>query len=147
MNKQQWHNIQSSHKVNLKRWKKLASDNCPLCNERQTLLHILNHCPKALELRRYTTRHDAVLKPIFLAIQKHLPATFKVTADLSDQNYSFPDHICNSNDLRPDIVVWSDAKKLVWLIELTVCFDTNAAQAHERKRDRLCKFEKWCTGC
>ena len=32
-----------------------------LCGERQTLLHVLNACTKALSLCRYNERHDAVL--------------------------------------------------------------------------------------
>ena len=46
------------------------------------------------------------------------------------------------DDLRPDIVIWSDIKKEVWLIELTVCFDTNAAQADARKRERYATLKE-----
>ena len=130
------------HRANLKKWKKIPSDSCPLCNERQTLCHVLNNCQKALELRRYTVRHDAVLRLIFNSIQNNLPETFKVTADLSEENYRFPEYICSSDDLRPDIVIWSDIKKEVWLIELTVCFDTNAAQADARQRERYATLKE-----
>ena len=50
------------HNANLHLWKKLSSPNCPLCFDRQTLLHTLNHCPVALLSRRYNQRHDAVLE-------------------------------------------------------------------------------------
>ena len=124
------------HRVNLKRWRKIESDLCPLCNNRQTLLHVLNNCQKALEMRRYTIRHDAVLRGIAETIQKHLPDTFKITVDNGDETYSFPEHICPSGDQRPDIVLWSDTKRQVWLIELTVCYESNTTQAEERKRER-----------
>ena len=40
------------HNANLARWRKDASlsAQCKLCNERQTLHHVLNHCKVALEL-------------------------------------------------------------------------------------------------
>ena len=38
------------------------SDVCRLCNMRQTLSHVLNQCLVSLHLRRYNTRHDAVLE-------------------------------------------------------------------------------------
>ena len=43
------------HNANLHLWKKLPSPNCPLCSERQTLLHSLNHCPVALKSRHSTS--------------------------------------------------------------------------------------------
>ena len=56
---------------------------------------------------------------------------FQMTADL-DVSYHFPSHI-TSTDLRPDIVIWSDTRRTVLIIELTVCFETNYADAQERK--------------
>ena len=40
------------HNANLSVWRKEAglSNQCKLCNYRQTLLHVLNHCQVALEL-------------------------------------------------------------------------------------------------
>ena len=52
------------HNVNLKCWNKSESDLCPLCGNRQTLLHVLNNCPVALKSDRYTWRHNSVLKAI-----------------------------------------------------------------------------------
>ena len=37
---------------------------------------------------------------------------------------------------RPDIVAWSDSKKSVLLIELTVPWEENREEAHERKKNR-----------
>ena len=77
---------------------------CPLCNGHQTLLHILNHCQKALELRRYTERHDEVLKIIATELEKFLPQSYHMSVDLSNYTYFFPEYICPSEDQRPDIV-------------------------------------------
>ena len=121
------------HNSNLYLWKKKPSSDCPLCGEAQTLVHVLNCCPVARDLRRYNHRHDAVLKVIVDAVQMHLstPNT-SITADLGD-NYSFPTHIVPT-DLRPDIVWWNDVEKTVVLVELTIPFDTLMDSAHERKQ-------------
>ena len=47
----------------------------------------------------------------------------------------FPVHI-NQTEKRPDMVAWSDSKKSVFLIELTVPWEENREEAHERKKNR-----------
>ena len=44
------------HNANLTLWGKRASDACPLCGERQTLIHTLNTCRIACDDRRFNTR-------------------------------------------------------------------------------------------
>ena len=61
------------HHANLYKWKKLSSPRCQLCGEHQFLAHVLNSCQKALDLRRYTIRHDDVLAVIFDFCKHHLP--------------------------------------------------------------------------
>ena len=40
-------------------------DRCPQCStDKQNLVHVLNSCKTALELRRYNMRHDAVLRKL-----------------------------------------------------------------------------------
>ena len=46
------------HNSNLNLWRKMPTPGCQLCQERQTLHHILNHCSVALQRRRYNKRHD-----------------------------------------------------------------------------------------
>ena len=59
--------------ANLHMWGKKPSDVCPLCQGgRQSLLHVLNNCPVAMELRRNSVRHDAVLQVIGDFIKAHL---------------------------------------------------------------------------
>ena len=44
-------------------WHKKGFSTCPLClSDTQNLVHALNSCKTALELRRYNKRHDEVLK-------------------------------------------------------------------------------------
>ena len=89
-----------------------------------------------LNLRKCTDRHDAVLSHVVDLLVDFLPANFKNISDLPDSSYNFPDHICASDDLRPDIVIWSDVSRQVWLVELTVCFETNGVDASIRKAER-----------
>ena len=116
------------HNANLALWRAL-DDSCRLCGKRQTLCHILNHCDVAL--RRYNHRHDTILSMMASFFSSNRQ---QITVDL-DASYHIPSHIA-STDLRPDIVMWSDLKKTVLLIELTVCFETNYAEARERKRNK-----------
>ncbi len=57
---------------------------------------------------------------------------WKVLVDL-EEALKFPIHIVDTN-LRPDIIVWSDATKRVHLAELTVPWEDNMQEAYERKK-------------
>ena len=123
------------HNANLHLWKKRSSSNCTLCHQpAQNLIHVLNNCQVALQLRRYDMRHNQVLEAIAATIREHLPPSTSMSVDLSD-GYTFPTHIA-ATDLRPDIVWWNDDKKTITLVELTVCFETSYEAAVERKQDR-----------
>ena len=53
------------HNSNLARWYRgSCTDQCKLCGKKQTLLHVLNNCEVALNLRRYNMRHDRILQLI-----------------------------------------------------------------------------------
>ena len=123
------------HNSNLSLWGRGVPSGCPLCGQKQTLLHILNHCPVALELMRFNHRHDAVLIVISELVRANLTPSQEMIADLPGSTYQYPQHI-SCTDARPDIVVWDDISKNVYLIELTVCFETNFEVARERKVSR-----------
>ena len=124
------------HNSNLSVWRREAGL-CKLCNrEKQTLLHVLNHCQKALELRRYNQRHDSILQMIVNSLQVHCPAGFQIMADIPNSSYSFPSSIATT-DLRPDLVVWSDTQRVVMLAELTICFETNFQRKSAKYHDLL----------
>ena len=59
---------------------------------------------------------------------------WKVSADLKT-SLQFPVHIIQT-EKRPEIVAWTDSKKSVLLIELTVPWEENREEAHERKKNR-----------
>ena len=119
--------------ANLHKWGKRPSASCPLClGSCQSLLHILNDCPKAMFLCHYAIRHDNVLQNISRFIDCHLPPSYCRTVDLPDNIYSFSHHITPTN-LRPDVVWWSDEMKRVYFLELTISSDSTMDQAHNRK--------------
>jgi len=123
------------HNNNLHLWKKRSSSMCQLCHHpNQSLIHVLNNCSMALQLRSYNERHDGVLKVIANSIQNSLPSTTKLTTDLRGE-YLFPSHIAPT-DLHPDIVWWDDTSRTITLIELTVCFESCFDDAKQRKEDR-----------
>ena len=119
------------HNANLHLWKKKKSAACPLCGEHQTLIHVLNCCSVARDLRRYNSRHDGVLRVVLDTIKPRLKPTTQVSADIDD-NYIFPTHIVPT-DLRPDIVWWNEVDKTLVMVELTIAFETSFEGATQRK--------------
>ena len=122
------------HNSNLALWRRGEgiSESCKLCGRKQTLIHVLNDCPVALQLRRFNCRHDSVLNMIVDFIKSHLPPNTNIMADLPGTTYQYPSHI-GTTDLRPDIVLWKDTPKEVTILELTICFETSYEAAAQRK--------------
>ena len=127
------------HNANLHLWRKRNNNTCFLCGDRQSLIHVLNICPVALQARRFNRRHDAILRQIVSTISSNLQLTEKLTSDLSE--YEFPHHIVPTT-LRPDVVWWDDQKKKLKLIELTVCFETSFEAAAKRKQLRYAELKQ-----
>ena len=119
------------HNANLHLWQKKSSSACHLCGNNQSLLHVLNNCSVARDLRRYNIRHDLVLQEIASAIRPLLRPTTVLSVDLGE-SYDFPTHIVPT-DLRPDIVWWDPGDRSMCLAELTVCFESNFMDAAQRK--------------
>ena len=120
---------------NLCRWEKKSHDTCPLCSSRQSLSHVTNNCPTAMNLHHYSRRHDKVLEVLGGFIQEHLPPSFGFTTDLPSSVYSFPQHI-TPTDNRPDIVWWCEGSRSLWLLELTVSFEPQMEDVQQRKQSK-----------
>ena len=87
-------------------------------------------------------RHDEVLREIATYLGGHLSTTdYQMVADLDSDTYTFPTHICPTTE-RPDIVIGNEKTKTVYLIELTVCFDENFADASMRKQAKYHDFRE-----
>ena len=64
-----------------------------------------------------------------------LPSHFSITMDHSSGTYSFP-HYITPTGLQPDIVWWSDQRKDLWLLELTISYESLVENARRRKREK-----------
>ena len=100
------------HKVNLMRWNKTDSRECPLCKRDQILLHVLDNCEVALKSNRYLWRHNSVLSIIHKYLECHKPSGWNLSVDLPCSDYHFPDGF---NDMmqQPDIITWSNKHKQI----------------------------------
>ena len=59
---------------------------------------------------------------------------WNVSVDLKT-SLQFPVDIIQT-EKRSDIVAWSDSKKSVFLVELTLPWEENREEAHDRKKNR-----------
>ena len=125
--------------ANLVLWSKRSCDKCPLCHQRQTLLHVLNNCSVLLQCRHYNQRHDSVLSLLYNAAINHLPHQFNIFADLKDCEVKFPSDIIPTAQ-RPDMLIWNNHTLKFYVIELTIPFETNFFDANKRKSERYTDF-------
>lgn len=116
--------------VNLKRWNRLESELCPLCNRKQTQLHVLNHCSTAINDGRFAWRHNSVLFTILHYVNQLSDKGFEIYADLP--GFKNPNELFNR--LRPDIVLKKGSE--FFAIELTCCFETNIVKSNNYKKNR-----------
>ena len=129
------------HNANLHLWGKSPTAICKLCDQPQSLLHMLNACPYALNHRRYNDWHDSVLGSTYTFLKQAVPSTKSITADLPSLQYNFPQEMVCTNS-RPDIVVWDQAT--ITIIELTVPFELCFNAAVQRKMDRYAELRSSC---
>jgi len=91
-------------------------------------------------LSKYTWRHDSVLQAITNFVIEHVGADVTVCADLGKYSHPNSYSVLPSqfaiSSLRPDIVVYSESRKIVCLIELTVPAEELVQNAMERKHRR-----------
>ena len=93
--------MQLPHNANLLLWRKRASDSCPLCGERQTLIHVLNSCQFDLvERDSMPAMMLSLHADIVSLLSAYTPPTTSLSADLG--SYTFPHHIVVT-DLRTDV--------------------------------------------
>ncbi len=165
--------------TNLVRWGKSDVDKCSLCSGTGHLEHILSSCKTALTQRRFTWRHNMVLRKLAHHIElrkasanrgakpKHMKfvkegqaaceskakqveygvgllnraTDWEMCVDLGSR-LVFPREI--ETRLRPDIIIYSTAKKLLIMVELIVPWETRMYEAYERKK---LKYSELCNDC
>ena len=112
---------------NLSLWNLSATSDCSFCLKPESLLHIVAGCNTYLTEGRFTWRHNSALK--FLAETLQSIQHAKLYVDLP--GYLSP-CIVTGNSLRPDILL-STADNILYIIELTVGFETNLNNNAHRK--------------
>ena len=128
-----------ANKKNLYMWKLATTPDCSFCLQSESLLHVVAGCKSYLEQGRYTWRHNTVLKFLAQTLPSLQPS--KLFVDLP--GYLSPS-IVTGESLRPDMLL-SIEDKCLYIIELTVGFETNLERNAERKeikyRPLLKQFE------
>ena len=98
---------------NLKLWKKASSDKCHLCKNRDSTLHCLSGCKVSLDQKRYTWRHDNLIRYIVECVDT---ARFTVYSDIpgfqTPNGGSIPAAMCVTL-LKPDVVIVDENLKKV----------------------------------
>ena len=117
-----------STRNNLKKWNFALSLECSFCHLPETLLHVVAGCKSYLEEGRYTWRHNSALQ-IFANYFRASPGA-SLYVDLPC--FHSPSIITGDN-FRPDLVFVSPDNK-IYILELTVGFETNLEVNAERKR-------------
>ena len=112
---------------NLHLWGLSAAPDCSFCLQPESLLHIVAGCKTYLEQGRYTWRHNSALSFIAQTLQSINSA--KLYVDLP--GYLSPCTI-TGDSLRPDIIL-STADNVLYILELTVGFETNLNNNASRK--------------
>ena len=132
--------------ANLKRWKYSSSDKCKLCGNRGTTNHYLNCCKVMLDTKRYTWRHNNIINFIVNSVDKE---KFKVFSDLPGWEAAgggtIPADLCITN-LKPDIVIIDNEKKILHIYELTVPLTMNIEQRNAEKTQKYSHFTTDITG-
>ena len=114
-------------------------DKCCICRNKADLQHILNWCPVALEQKRFTWRHNSVLKHLTKELLKTKPDNLLIYSDLPGHDFNggtIPPDILTTTS-RPDLVFVYRESKEIKLFELTCSFESNIDSANK------IKFEKY----
>ena len=123
-------NNRLANRTNLHRWKLSSSPDCSFCLKPKSLLHILAGYKSYLEDGRYTWRHDSALHFIESTLQ-----CIKSSTMYADLPVFLSPCIVTGDHLRPDMFI-SIGSATIYIIELTVKFETNINLNAERKKDK-----------
>ena len=115
---------------NLCKWSISQSSACSFCLQSETLQHVVSSCNCYLKNGRYTWRHNSVL--LFLANTFSSLNQISVYADLP--SFMSPSLI-TGDSLRPDLLLLT-GKKVLYILELTLGFETNIQANSVRKANK-----------
>ena len=115
---------------NLLKWGISLTSNCSFCLEPESLLHVVAGCKTYLNEGRFTWRHDSVLN--FIALTLKSVEQFNLYADLPGYVSS---SVLTGDELRPDLLM-TLGNKCIYILELTVGFESNLHNSVIRKRQK-----------
>jgi len=117
-------------RVNLYKWKLSQSSDCSFCLCPESLLHGVSGCKSYLEEGRYTWRHNSALHFVASTLQSVRNSSLYV-----DLPRFLSLCIITGDQLRPDMLL-SIGKTTLYVIELTVWFQTNFNSNAEREHEK-----------
>ena len=130
-------------KANLQRWGRSSSNKCKNCSNTETLHHCLNNCSVQLDQGRYTWRHNNILKYFVELSNSGLandPSKPRVIHDIPNvtgfANGSTIPTKCTQTALKPDLCIYWENMKKLFILELTVPFETGIEKAHAYKTNK-----------
>ena len=115
---------------NLHKWGVSTTSECAFCLSPESLLHIVAGCKTYLNEGRFTWRHDSVLNLIASTLKSLNYSNLYV--DLP--GYLSPS-IITGDTLRPDLVLTIE-NKCIYILELTIGFESNLKTNATRKREK-----------
>ena len=119
-----------ANRVNLYKWKLSQSSDCSFCLCPESLLHVVSGCKSYLEEGRYTWRHNSALHFVASTLQ-----SVRYSSLYADLPGFLSPCIITGDQLRPDMLL-SIGKTTLYMIELTVGFETNLNSNAERKHEK-----------
>ena len=114
---------------NMLLWNKATSNLCYSCSNVQTLQHIVSSCKVHLEQGRYTWRHNSVLKNLV----EYLSSVKKDLSFYADVDGFENPSIIAGLEVRPDMIIVNTTIRPIYVIELTIGFETNITKNCTRK--------------
>ena len=105
-------------RTNLKKWGISSTSECSFCLNQESLLHVVAGCQSYLD--RFTWRHNSIIN--FLAQTLQSVNGYNLFADVP--GFRHPS-IITGDRYRPDLLLTSSNNSLLYLVELTVGYESN----------------------
>ena len=128
-------NILANH-VNLYKWKLSLSSDCSFCLCPESILHVVSGCKSYLEEGRYTWRHNSALHFVASTLQSLRNSSLYV-----DLPGFLSPCIVTGDQLRP-YMLFSIGKTTLYVIEVTVGFETNLNSNAETKHEKYYELNR-----
>ena len=114
---------------NLSKWGISSNSECTFCLSPESLLHVVAGCQSYLE--RFTWRHNSVLN--FLAQTLQSVHGYNLFADLP--GFKSPS-VITGDKFRPDLLLTCSNDSILYVVELTVGYESNLESNVKRKNSK-----------